>query len=194
MPSFQPPRPRPRWIAASSCAIAGLLVLVALAFFNPLQSRQASTRAITETNAHQNPVGIVGAETSWWLLHLIGVSVWLIPLFLFWMTYLALRNTKQLASTRVIAFLICILSAAILSAMVPGINESDYFTGGLGGILGQALYGSPTKTGLLQDILGPFGTALLVGTTYILSFVFIIVRDIGAEFDKLLHGFQTWRE
>jgi len=194
VPSFKPPRPRPRWVAASVCLLIGVLTLVALVFFEPLQSKQASTRAITDTSIPQNPVGILGAETTWWLLHFVGVSTWLIPAFLFWMTYLALRNAKQLVAGRGVAFLICLVSASVLAAMIPGFAVSDYFSGGLGGIIGQALYGTQNQKGPLQDIFGPFGTALLVGTTYILCFVFILVHDIGAEFDKLVHWLHTWRE
>ena len=186
VPSFQPPRPRPRWIAASACFLTGLLVTVAFLDFAPEQSRQ------TGTNFRQvapNLVGSVGAEFTWWALHVIGVSIWLIPPFLFWMTYLALRSAKQLASTRVIAMTICVISAACLTSMIESFGKTQYFTEGLGGLLGNLVY-----QGAFKDTLGVFGTVLLLGTTYAICFVFIIVHDIGAEFDKLVHWLHTWRE
>ncbi|MET0261681.1 MAG: DNA translocase FtsK 4TM domain-containing protein [Rariglobus sp.] len=186
MPSFQPPRTRPRWIAASVCLLFGLLVTVAFLDFAPEQSRQTGTNF---RQAEPNLVGSVGAEFTWWSLHVIGVSIWLLPPFLFWMTYLALRNAKQFAATRVIAMIICILSACSLASMVESFGKTQYFTEGLGGLLGNAIY-----QGIFKDTLGVFGTVLLLGTTYILGFVFILVRDIGTEFDKLLHSFQAWRE
>ena len=187
VPSFQPPRPRPRWAIASACFLIGLLVTVAFFDFSPAQSQQAGTNY---QQAKQNLVGWVGAETTWWMLHYIGVSIWLFPPFLFWMTYLALRNAKQLGAPRVIAFVACMISASGLAGMISGFEDSQYFTGGgLGGILGHLLYSD-----LLKKTLGPFGTIVLLGTTYFLSFVFILVRDIGAEFDKLVHSLHTWRD
>jgi len=186
VPSFQPPRARPRWLAASLCLLIGLLMSVAFVDFAPEQSRQTGTNF---RQADPNLVGSVGAEFTWWSIHFIGVSIWLLPLFLFWMTYLAMRNSRQFAPTRVIAFLVCVISASALAAMVESFGKTQYFTEGLGGLLGNLIY-----QGIFKDTLGVFGTILLLGTTYLLGFVFILVRDIGAEFDKLIHGFHAWRE
>jgi len=185
-PSFQPPRPRPRWVAASGCLLAGLLISVALLDFAPEQSRWNGTNF---RQATPNLVGSLGAEFTWWTLHTIGVSIWLLPPFLLWMTYLAMRNAKQFAATRVIAMGICIISASSLAAMIESFGKTQYFTEGLGGLLGNLIY-----VGIFKDTLGVFGTVVLLGTTYVLSFVFIVVRDIGAEFDKILHAFHTWRD
>ena len=186
VPSFQPPRPRPHWAAASACFLIGLLLSVAVIDFSPEQSRWNGTNY---RQAEPNLVGSAGAEFTWWALHLIGVSVWLLPLFLFWMTYLALRNSRQFAPTRVIAFFVCLVSASSLAAMVESFGKTQYFTEGLGGLLGNFVY-----QGLFKETLGVFGTVLLLGTTYLLGFVFILVRDISAEFDKLIHSFHAWRE
>jgi len=186
VPSFQPPRPRPRWIAAFSCLLIAVLLSVALIDFAPEQSRQ------TGTNFRQvdpNLVGSAGAEFTWWTIHTIGVSVWLVTPFLFWMTYLALRNAKQFAGTRVVAFLVCVISASSLAAMIESFGKTQYFTEGLGGLLGNLIYQN-----LFKETLGVFGTILLLGTTYIVGFVFIIVRDLGVEFEKLVHSLHTWRE
>ena len=185
-PSFQPPRQRPRWIAASACFLVGLLLTVAFLDFAPEQSRQTGTNYRL---AEPNLVGSVGAEFSWWSLHVIGVSIWLLPPFLFWMTYLGLRNAKQFAATRVLAMVVCVVSASSLASMIESFAKSQYFTEGLGGLLGNAVY-----QGVFKETLGVFGTVLLLGTTYVLSFIFILVRDISAEFDKLIHSFHAWRE
>ncbi|MDF3055850.1 MAG: cell division protein FtsK [Rariglobus sp.] len=186
VPSFQPPRARPRWLAASVCLLIGLLMSVAFVDFAPEQSRQTGTNF---RQAAPNLVGSAGAEFTWWAVHLIGVSIWLLPLFLFWMTYLALRNSRQFAPTRVVAFIVCVTSASSLAAMVESFGKTQYFTEGLGGLLGNLVYQD-----LFKDTLGVFGTILLLGTTYILGFVFILVRDVGAEFDKLIHAFHAWRD
>jgi S-DNA-T family DNA segregation ATPase FtsK/SpoIIIE len=186
VPSFEPPRHRPRWAAASSCLLIGLLVLVALMFYDPRQSRQTSTDYI---HAVPNPVGIIGAECTWWSLNLIGISTWLFPLFLFWMSFVALRNAKQLAGTRVVAMVVCIATGSALAAMVESFGTSQYFTQGLGGRLGNLVYQD-----IFKDTLGGFGSVLLLGTIYCLAFMFIITRDITAEFEKLARGFQEWRD
>jgi S-DNA-T family DNA segregation ATPase FtsK/SpoIIIE len=159
---------------------------VAFVDFAPEQSRQTGTNF---RQAAPNLVGSAGAEFTWWAVHLIGVSIWLLPLFLFWMTYLALRNSRQFAPTRVVAFIVCVTSASSLAAMVESFGKTQYFTEGLGGLLGNLVYQD-----LFKDTLGVFGTILLLGTTYILGFVFILVRDVGAEFDKLIHAFHAWRD
>jgi DNA segregation ATPase FtsK/SpoIIIE, S-DNA-T family len=186
VPSFQPPRQRPRWLSASSCFLIGLLISVAFFDFAPEQSRQTGTNF---RQAEPNLVGSLGSEFTWWSLHLIGVSIWLLPPFLFWMTYLGLRSTKQFAATRVLAMIVCVITASSLAAMIESFGKTQYFTEGLGGLLGNAIY-----QGVFKETLGVFGTVVLLGTTYALGFIFIIVRDISAEFDKLAHGLQAWRE
>ncbi len=185
-PSFEPPRNRPRWVAASSCFLVGLLLLVAFMDFAPEQSRQTGTNFRL---AAPNLVGSLGAEFTWWALHTIGLSIWLLPPFLFWMTYLAVRSAKQFAAPRVMAMLTCIVTGSALVAMIESFNKNQYFTEGLGGLLGNWVY-----QGLFKDTLGVFGTVVLLGATYGLSLVFIIATDIGQEFDKLLNAFQSWRE
>jgi S-DNA-T family DNA segregation ATPase FtsK/SpoIIIE len=162
------------------------LVTVALCDFDPAQSREAGTNF---RQAEPNLVGSVGAEFTWWGLHIIGVSIWLLPPFLFWMTHLALRNARQFAATRVVAMLVCVITASSLAAMVESIGKTQYFTEGLGGLLGDLIY-----KGVFKETLGIFGTVLLLGTTYVLGFVFILVRDVGAEFDRLINSLHTWRE
>jgi DNA segregation ATPase FtsK/SpoIIIE, S-DNA-T family len=186
VPSFQPPRTRPRWIAAFACLLFGLLITVTFIDFAPEQSRQTGTNYRL---AAPNLVGSLGAEFTWWAIHVIGVSIWLVPPFLFWMTYLAMRNAKQFAATRVMAMIVCIMTASSLAAMIESFGKTQYFTEGLGGLLGNGIY-----QGIFKDTLGVFGTVLLLGTTYALGFVFIIARDIGAECDKFIQALHAWRE
>ncbi len=166
--------------------MTGLLLSVAFIDFAPEQSRQTGTNF---RQAAPNLVGSVGAEFTWWSLHTIGLSIWLIPPFLFWMTYLALRNAKQFAATRAIAIGVCVISASSLAAMIESFGKTQYFTEGLGGLLGDLIY-----KGMFKETLGVFGTVLLLGTTYLLGFVFILVRDLGVECDKLVQAFHTWRD
>ena len=155
-------------------------------FYDPKQSRQTGTDYI---HAAPNPVGSIGAEFTWWSLNLIGLSTWLIPFFLFWMSFVALRNAKQLAATRIVSMGICIATASALAAMVESFETSQYFTAQLGGRLGNLIYGD-----IFKDTLGVFGSVLLLGLIYCLAFMFIITRDITAEFEKLTQALQAWRD
>ena len=47
---------------------------------------------------------------------------------------------------------------------------------------------------LLEPALGTFGSALLLGATYCGALMFILVKDVGAEVEKLLASFAAWRE
>ena len=184
-PSFEGPRYRPKWLAAFVCLVLGVLLSVAIVDFQPGQSIQHTTNPTSK-----NLVGVFGAEYSWWSYHIFGASTWLVPLFLFWMTYINLRSARRLAGTRVIAMISCVLSLSALVAMQQTFfTNKSIFTAGPGGVLGELLYDS-----LLKDSLGTFGSSLILCVTYFLGMLFIFTRDIGLEFEKLLHAFTEWRK
>jgi S-DNA-T family DNA segregation ATPase FtsK/SpoIIIE len=184
-PSFESPRHRPHWLAAFSCLVIGILIAVAMIDFKPAQSIKNTTNP-----TGVNLVGIIGAEFSWWSFYLIGVSSWLLPIFLFWMTYIYLRSARSLAVTRLIAMICCVISFSGLVAM-----QETYFMNnpilpaGPGGLLGNLVYQD-----VLKDSLGIFGAALILGTVYLLGMLFIFTRDIAAEFARLMNNFAEWRQ
>ncbi len=184
VPSFQAPRYQPHWAVFSLCLLFGLLLSVAFIDFSPLQSVQSTTHP-----TDKNLVGRFGAEFSWWAFHIIGISAWLVPTFLLWMAYVAIRNARRLAGTRILAMLLCIAAASGLASMFEGYEKTDYFSEGLGGMLGSLIYQS-----LLKDTLGVFGTGLLLVMIYAIGLMFIFTKDISAEFEKFTHGFSAWRE
>jgi len=201
-PSFEGPRHRPHWLAAFVCLVAGILLVVALCDYEPAQSVMSQVGGRNEVingvqqqvpvkaGAQPNLVGVIGAEFSWWSYYLIGVSVWLFPVFLFWMTYIYLRSARSLATTRLIAMLCCIVSLSALLAMQElFFTSKNFFTGGPGGILGKLIYHD-----VLHDSLGVFGAALILGTVYLVGMLFIFTRDIAAEVGRLLHNFTEWRQ
>ena len=192
-PSFQGPRYRPNWVAALLCFVAGAFLGVALLDYDPSQAAQfRSTVAVG-----RNLMGWVGAESIWVLLFSFGLGAWLLPVFLIWMLYVSVRNSKHLSGTRAIAMIIACVTFAGLAAMFdpsywgPNPNRwgSDYFPKGLGGLIGGTI-----SHRLLSDALGPFGTGLILGTIYAGSLLFVFLRDIGAEFEKAVAGFTRWRE
>jgi S-DNA-T family DNA segregation ATPase FtsK/SpoIIIE len=184
VPSFQAPRYQPHWAVFSLCLLFGLLLSVALIDFTPQQSTEVTTHP-----TDKNLVGSLGAEFSWWAFHLVGISAWLVPVFLLWMAYVAVRNARRLASTRILAMVLCIATASGLAAMFEGYEKTDYFSEGLGGLVGGLIYQS-----LLKDSLGVFGTGLLLVMVYAIGLMFIFTKDIAAEFEKFVHGFAAWRE
>lgn len=183
-PSFEGSRHRPHWLAAFSCLVVGILLAVALADFAPEQSIQKTTNPTSV-----NLVGVIGAEFSWWAYYLVGVSVWLLPVFLFWMTYIYLRSARSLATTRLIAMVCCIVSfSGLVSMQEPFFSTLTVLTAGPGGLLGRLVYQD-----VLRDSLGVFGAGLILGMVYLLGMLFIFTRDIAAELARLMNNFAEWR-
>jgi len=185
--SLNPPRYPPRWVIGSVCLLIGIMLSVAFVDFSPEQSL-----VVTTNPTAKNLVGRFGAEASFWSLRLVGISTWLIPAFLLWMAYVSVRNARRLANTRIIAMILCIISLSGLAAMIGSMTDTfkgtQYFPGGLGGDLGGVIYNN-----LLKDTLGVFGAGLLLGMIYCIGLMFIISKDIGAEFEKIGNGFSEWR-
>ena len=78
-PSFQGPRYRPNWIAALFFFMVGAFLSVALFDYDPVQvGLPFRSTAIGD----KNMMGWIGADASWILLFSIGVSAWLLPVFL----------------------------------------------------------------------------------------------------------------
>ncbi|HEY5228202.1 MAG TPA: DNA translocase FtsK 4TM domain-containing protein, partial [Opitutaceae bacterium] len=182
-PSFQGPRYRPNWFAAGLCLIAGLYLTAALVDYDPAQTKFHSTTPLAK-----NWVGWLGADTVNILFTVIGVSTWLIPIALFWMFYVAVRNSRHLVATRVSAIVIGIFAMTGLLAMFENVKANDTFPHEWGGLTGKFLYQR-----MLQDALGPFGTALLLGTIYCCALLFVITKDIGAEVERIMANFGEWR-
>jgi S-DNA-T family DNA segregation ATPase FtsK/SpoIIIE len=184
VPSFQAPRYQPHWAIFSLCLLFGLLLSVAFISYNPAQSPDFTTHP-----TEKNPVGSFGVWSAYWSLHYIGIATWLIPVFLLWTAYIAVRNSRRLPGTRSLAMIVCIIAVTGLAAMWDDNSASDYFSGGIGGIVGGIIYQS-----LLKDTLGVFGSGLVLVMIYALGLMFIFTKDIAAEFEKFAHGFSAWRE
>ncbi len=162
--------------------MVSILMGVAFIDYAPEQVAFNTTHA-TDSNA----VGLVGASVTFYLLSWFGIGAWLVPAFLGWLTYVSLRNVRQLVATRGVAILLCVFTGSALAAMVGGF-KGNYFPHDLGGVAGNAIY-----TNFLADLMGGFGSALVLGLVYILSLVFVLTTDIAGEFDRLLHAFHAWR-
>jgi DNA segregation ATPase FtsK/SpoIIIE, S-DNA-T family len=183
-PSYQGPRYRPNWVAAITCFIVATYLSAALINYNPSQTRFHTTSPISK-----NWVGWMGADTVWILFYSIGLSTCLLPLALYWIFYVAIRNSRHLVATRVTAIVIGVVSASgLLSMLFESFKDNDTFPQGMGGLTGHVIYER-----MLADALGPFGTGLLLGTIYGFAFLFVITRDISSEIEKMLTNFSDWR-
>jgi S-DNA-T family DNA segregation ATPase FtsK/SpoIIIE len=181
-PSFQGPRYRPNWLAASICFIIGTFLSAALLDYDPGQ-----TLFHTTSPTAKNCVGWVGADSVYLLFAAIGRTTWLLPLALFWMCFVAIRNSRHLVGTRITAMVFAIVSMSGLLSMF-GMAPDNFYTHGWGGVLGSAIYQK-----LLADALGPFGSALCLGCVYSFALLFVITKDIGAEIEKIISNFSEWR-
>lgn len=182
-PSFQAPRYKPNWLVAAICFVVGPSLTVALIDYAPNQVTLNSTHA-TATNI----VGTFGANTVWCMLWIFGISVILVPVFLFWMLYVSIRNPRRLNPARFLAMLICIIALSSLAAMIQ-FRDNAWFPQGLGGLTGLLLYKRA-----LSDTIGLFGSGLLLGTIYVCGLVFIFTKDIGGELERYLGAFHAWRD
>jgi S-DNA-T family DNA segregation ATPase FtsK/SpoIIIE len=199
VPSFEGPRYRPKWLAASICFLLGAWLAITLLDYTPRQSHEYQVGGQSAWNGKvwvvqnlaapsPNLGGPWGADIAWWSLHLLGLSTWLLPIFLLWFAWVAVRNARRLVLTRFIAMTLCILSASGLAAMIERF-QGNYFTCGLGGLLGQLFYQHT-----LRDTIGVFGAGLLLGMVYILTLAFIFTRDIGTELERMFAAIRTWWE
>ncbi|MEX2045398.1 MAG: DNA translocase FtsK [Opitutus sp.] len=183
-PSFQAARYRPNWLSALVCFSAGLYLLVAMLTYEPGQSGFQTTSPVLK-----NPAGSWGANSVWAMLFTIGGSTWLVPVFLLWMAFVSVRSSKHLTGMRSVAMgVACISLAGLLAMLHPMTWGSDWYPRGYGGWIGVAMYHRA-----FAEALGPFGSGLIFGTVYAGSLLFILMRDIGSEFERIVMNFGAWR-
>ena len=186
---FAPPRYRPRWVVAIVCLLLGSWLAVAYFNYSPLQEGFITSNSTGATE--RNLVGKAGADVARLSFIWFGLAAWLIPVFSFWSLWLAIRHAGRLALSRFIAMGFAILSACSLAAMIElaMFADSQYFPDGrLGGHIGGWIYHV-----LLKETVGVFGAASLMSTVLVISWVFILTRNISAMFEQITTSFQDWR-
>lgn len=140
--------------------------------------------------AKENLIGPFGVYSTYWSYAVVGGAAWLIPVYLFWLTYLAIRATRRFAGTRMAVMAASILACAGLWSMQDWfLVNKQWFPYGPGGYLGSLIYRD-----FLKNIFGVLGAGTLLFLFYTLSWLFIFTRDIGMEFDRLLERLRAWRE
>ena len=201
-PSFKGPTYQPRWVAAILCLVVGLLLTVALAYYEPNQVPTMSAsgetlpdgtiRIIPPTGV--NPVGKIGAMTAFHLFRVLGGAAWLIGSFFFWLSFIYTRGIRRLATARGGAMVFCLLCACGLADMQKAWSEffvqpANIYVAGPGGMIGQLLYSR-----LMEDTMGIFGSGVVLTVFFGLSLMFVLTRDLGAQFDRFFAWIQSIRE
>lgn len=199
-PSFQAPRPQKRWGTAIVCFVLAVFLTVAFFDYDPAQYAGNNTGAATVVENGQvavkaihvvkeNLVGPFGVYSTYWSYSILGGGAWLIPVFLFWLAYLALRASRRLAGTRLVMVVVTLLCCSGLWAMQDWLlMDPRWYPQGPGGVLGGLLYRD-----VLRSVFGVFGAGSILVVVYILGILFIFTKDIGAEIDKVAIAFRDWK-
>jgi S-DNA-T family DNA segregation ATPase FtsK/SpoIIIE len=103
--SFQGPRHRPNWLAAVLCFVLAPCLTVALVDYAPNQTTIHTTQALAT-----NIVGKLGANTVWCMLSAVGAATYIVPVFLFWILYVAIRNPRRLGIWRFIVMILVVVA------------------------------------------------------------------------------------
>jgi len=173
------------WGLAIGTALGGAYLTVALATYDPSQSPYDHQPLPTV----RGPAGIVGAYLAASVYRMLGFAGWLLPLFLAWLVYLAVRGSRRVTQARVLTMVLALLVGAGIAAMFETKTwRSNWCPAGPGGFIGLWLYHS-----FLEPLLGGFGADLLLVSVYIGCLVFVFFSDPGAEFQRVLAAFATWR-
>ncbi|MEJ1974479.1 MAG: DNA translocase FtsK 4TM domain-containing protein [Lacunisphaera sp.] len=199
-PSFEGQRHQRNLLAALACAALAVLTAYWLANYVPSESSLHTSGAssqVVQGRTQQSEIvangtkrlGIFGDYYSAGSVWLLGGTGWLIPIYFFWMTTIYVRRARHLTATRTLALIVCIVSGAALLAMQnAAFADPTYFQEGPGGALGKVFYQD-----IFAALLGPFGSALILISTYLAGMLFIFTRDIGMEFEKILHAASEWK-
>ncbi len=199
-PSFKAPRPQKRWGTAIACFVLAVFLTVAFFDYEPSQYAGNNTGAASVVENGQvaiksiqvvkeNLVGPFGVYSTYWSYSIFGGGAWLIPIYLFWLSYLSLRASRRLAGTRIVMTVVSVLSCAGLWAMQDWfLMNKQWFPQGPGGVLGSLLYRD-----ILRSVFGVFGAGSILVIVYVIGILFIFIKDIGSELDKLAIAFREWK-
>ena len=175
VPTFQAPRNRSKWFWAVLCFVVAVLLLVSFIDYRAEQSSQ-----ITTTPTDTNLVGLFGSDVSYYSFSLIGISSWLVPLFLFWTSWILVRRVKRVALSRITAMIVCIIAACGLASMPKNLVDRSIYPQDAGGMVGDLIYNR-----LLADLLGTFGSFTIFLAAYGMAWFFVFTRDFGAQVDEI---------
>jgi S-DNA-T family DNA segregation ATPase FtsK/SpoIIIE len=179
---IEPYQEKSKPLSALFFFLIGFLVLVALWDYKWGQSKVTTTNPTSE-----NVVGAFGAESSYLLYHWLGFTAWVVPLILYWISYLlGSAKSRRLLRFKSIGYPLVFITISGLLAILSGALYQEapetmpkIYTSGLGGVLGSLVY-----TDLLETWLGAFGSVALFLTILIASLLSILTNDMGVAYDR----------
>jgi len=185
VPSFKPAKGRSSWLWALVAVVFATLLFVAFFDYRPAQVHSTSP-------TDHNLVGKSGAHVASNCLMFFGGAAWLIPICLGLLGVMLMLGLRKFILSRLLAMLLCLITGSALLAMFqPWFTSTEKYHAGPGGYLGRLIY----ERGLL-DILGPFGTGLILGTIYAAGTIMIIVAffsDMGGEVKSISEWWAAWK-
>ncbi len=97
----------------------------------------------------------------------------------------------------IVLFVICGAGLAQLQPQVLHGLNSDFKAHGPGGLFGQWLVGTDKREGALRMLLGPVGSALVLGLAYVCTLILITGLHPVTQFNRAIHaartGIAAWR-
>lgn len=163
-----------------------MLLGISLLDYNTNQS------PIHTTDASNNLVGMLGANIAAYGLRWLGAAVFALPVYSFWLAYMAFfKHFRKMSYLKWLVLLLAITSCAVLAAMSEMVFSgfsTQYFTNGLGGIIGSGIFNS-----MLKETVGPIGSSLIMATAFLVANGFLL-RDNIASSSNMRGLFEAWQE
>ncbi|MCC5835532.1 MAG: DNA translocase FtsK [Opitutales bacterium] len=174
--TFEPKTSARKWLYGLITLILGILSALAIFDYHPDQNPMVTTHPLD-----QNLIGEWGGAFAFYTTLALGVTAWILPLTLFWMTYMFwgghARRLRLPKLFYIVLYTVCAsVFAAILYAEVFVDADPNKYRFGLGGWLGSAIY-----NGYLQNIIGMVGTLVVFGVTAAFSLGFVLADNLLAD-------------
>ncbi len=194
-PTFRPKDARPKPVWGLLWLVLAILAMVSVWDYSWQQNPRFDTEFATEVAP--NLVGDVGVYIAFWFLRLVGMAVWLIPVFLGWLSYMFFfSRSHKLNGAKYFAMAFCLLSAAALANIleVIFIDEGtlrqlpkNNYPNGIGGWFGTVIF-----EGFLQKYLGTFGSILVLLVSFLAGTLFVFLDNFGKSWKKLKKNLSQW--
>ncbi|MEM8868742.1 MAG: DNA translocase FtsK 4TM domain-containing protein, partial [Verrucomicrobiota bacterium] len=188
----QPRKARSKPIWALLFFALAILIFVAIADFDISQSKQHTTEPET------NLVGVIGAESSFWAFHFLGVATFLVPIYLCWIgvRFLIQQEPRKRFMTALAAFLSVLCASGLAAvAQVSGATqvEGSFFerqlSQGFGGVFGELL-----GLSLLQPYIGSFGSLFILMMGLLIGSIIVFSDNLGRFLDYLQNLYRNFSD
>jgi len=144
-----------------------------------------------------NFIGRMGALLAGYSLFLAGLAVYLLPISVTWFGVCKLASNLKVTGRSWLGVALMVISAAAILEVQDILNERDDITPlGGGGGLGYLIGG-----GILSNLLGQFGSTIVLGGIYAVGFFLasglhplLVIQDIRREVTAMIERARVRRE